>query len=228
MREKNQHLDHSKFLKKINWQLFFILLLMISCFFTWSENIVITRIIKVIGRMGMLYASYYVYRNIIKYGAVDSIKGNNILSIVFYGIYLWLGFASFMWSTNVGYSALQWFMTSQTLVFCYFFIKSLYLLDLYFPQHKIRLYNLIGNCNFILILVFVVGMWVNPDVFFRLTHGGEEARLGGYLMNPNELGMLAGAGVAGLLFDLKRNHHKWWTIFKLIILFYGLSGNLEL
>jgi O-antigen ligase len=68
----------------------------------------------------------------------------------------------------------------------------------------------------------VVGMWVNPDVFFRLTHGGEEARLGGYMMNPNELGMLAGVGVAGLLFDLKRNHKKWWTLFKLLILFYGL------
>ena len=65
-------------------------------------------------------------------------------------------------------------------------------------------------------------MFVNPDVFFRLTHGGEEARMGGYMMNPNELGMLAGIGVAGLLFDLRRNHAKWWTIFKLVILFFGL------
>jgi hypothetical protein len=35
-------------------------------------------------------------------------------------------------------------------------------------------------------------MWVDPDTFFRLTNGGEEARLGGVMMNPNELGMLAG------------------------------------
>jgi exopolysaccharide production protein ExoQ len=214
--------DHSVFLKKINWQLFFILLLMTACFFTWSENVVITRIIKVIGRMGMLYASYYVYRSIIKYGAADNLKTNNILSIFTYGIYLLLGFASFMWSTNVGYSALQWFMTSQTLVFCLFFIKSLYLLDEYFPNHPIRLYNLLGNSAFVLILVFVIGMWINPDVFYRLTHGGEEARLGGYLMNPNELGMLAGVGVAGLMFDIRRNHKKVWTIIKLLILFYGL------
>jgi O-antigen ligase len=65
-------------------------------------------------------------------------------------------------------------------------------------------------------------MWVSPDVFYRLTHGGEEARLGGYLMNPNELGMLAGVGVAGLMFDIRRNHQKYWTVFKLLILFYGL------
>jgi hypothetical protein len=214
--------DHSAFIKRINWQMLLVLLLMIACFFSWSENIVITRIIKVIGRMGMLAASWYVYRSIIQYGAVDNLKTNNILSFSLYGIYLLLGFASFLWSTNVGYSALQWFMTSQTLIFCYFFIKSLYLLDQYFPNHPIRLYNLIGNAAFLLILVFVIGMWLNPDVFYRLTHGGEEARLGGYLMNPNELGMLAGVGVAGLLFDIRRNHKKWWTILKLLILFYGL------
>lgn len=214
--------DHNIFLKKINWQLMIILLLMTACFFTWSENVAITRVIKVVGRMGMLYASWYVYKSIIQYGAADNLKTNNILSMVFYGIYLLLGFASFMWSTNVGYSALQWFMTSQTLVFCFFFIKSLYLLDQFFPDHPIRLYNLLGNAAFVLILIFVTGMYVNPDVFYRLTHGGEEARLGGYMMNPNELGMLAGVGVAGLMFDIRRNHKKWWTILKLLILFYGL------
>lgn len=214
--------DHSAFLQKINWQLLLILLLMTACFFTWSENVNITRAIKVVGRMGMLVSSWYVYRNIINYGAVDNLKANNPLSVGFYGLYLLLGFASFMWSTNVGYSVLQWFMTSQTLVFCFFFIKSLYLLDQFFPNHPIRLFNLLGNSAFVLISVFVVGMWVSPDVFFRLTHGGEEARLGGYMMNPNELGMLAGVGVAGLMFDVRRNHHKWWTIFKLLVLFYGL------
>lgn len=217
--------DHTNFIKRINWQLMLILLLMTACFFTWSENVAITRVIKVVGRMGMLYASWYVYKSIIQYGAADNLKTNNILSMAFYGIYLLLGFASFMWSTNVGYSALQWFMTSQTLVFCFFFIKSLYLLDQFFPNHTIRLYNLLGNAAFVLILTFVVGMFVNPDVFYRLTHGGEEARLGGYMMNPNELGMLAGVGVAGLMFDIRRNHKKWWTIIKLLILFYGLFAS---
>ncbi len=216
------HKDHTGFLNKINWQLLIILLLMTACFFTWSENVAITRVIKVVGRMGMLYASWYVYKSIIQYGAADNLKTNNILSMAFYGIYLLLGLASFMWSTNVGYSALQWFMTAQTLVFCFYFIKSLYLLDQFFPDHKIRLYNLLGNSAFVLILVFVIGMYVNPDDFYRLTHGGEEARLGGYMMNPNELGMLAGVGVAGLMFDIRRNHRKWLTIFKLLILFYGL------
>lgn len=224
MKAKTREELNTAFFAKTNWQLFLILLLMVACFFTWSENVVITRGIKVVGRLGMLYASYYVYKSIINYGAVDSLKVHNPLSSAFYGIYLLIGFASFMWSTNVGYSSLQWFMTSQTLVFCYYFVKSLYLLDHFFPQHPIRMYNLVGNTSFLLILIFVVGMWVNPDAFYRLTHGGEEARLGGYMMNPNELGMLAGIGVAGLLFDIRRGHRRVWTVIKLLVLFYGLMA----
>lgn len=222
MRKQISQMDHSKMLNRVDKYLFIILLLMIACFFTWSENIVITRVIKVIGRMGVLAASFMVYKMLLNYGAVDSLKWKNIFSPLLYAGYLALGFISFMWSTNVAYSSLQWFMTAQTLVFCYFFIKSLYLLDEYFQGHSIRLYNLLGNSVFVLILIFVAGMWLMPDVFFRLTHGGEEARLGGYMMNPNELGMLAGIGIAALIFDLYRKDSKWWTVIKLLVLFYGL------
>jgi len=139
-----------------------------------------------------------------------------------YAAYLLLGFISFMWSTNVGFSALQWFMTAQSLAFCYFFMKILNLLDSYFTGHKIRLYNLLGNSVFVLQLVFVIGMFLAPDVFFRLTNGGQEARLGGYIMNPNELGMLAGVGIACLIFDIYRGHRRVWTIIKLIVIGYAL------
>lgn len=195
---------------------------MVACFFTWSENVVITRAIKVVGRMGLMISSILLYKRIVRYGAVDSLVYLNIFSPLFYLAYLALGLISFMWSTNVGYSSLQWLMTVQSLVFAYYFIKSISLLDEYFPAHNIRLYHLLGNTVFILISVFVVGMYVNPDVFFRLTDGGKEARLGGYMMNPNELGMLAGVGIACLIFDLYRNHHKMWTLFKLLVIFYAL------
>jgi O-antigen ligase len=127
-----------------------------------------------------------------------------------------------MWSTNPGFSALQWFMTFQSFTFAYFFIKSIKVLDAFFEGHSIRLYHLLGNTVFVLQLVFVVGMWIDPDTFFRLTNGGEEARLGGVMMNPNELGMLAGVGVACLIFDLYRKQNKVWTIIKIIVIFYAL------
>lgn len=214
--------EHTQFLNTINWLLLAIMFMMIAAFFTWSENITITRVIKVIGRMGMLGASWLVYIKILNYGAVDSLKVKNPLAIGLYLAYLGLGLASFLWTSDLGVSALQWFMTSQTLVFCFFFIKSLYLLDEYFPGHNIKLYNILGNSIFAIILIFLVGMWVNPDEFIRYTHGGTEARLGGFIMNPNELGMLAGVGVAGFLFDVKRNHQKYLTIFKIVVLLYAL------
>lgn len=195
---------------------------MIAGFFTWSENIIITRAIKVVGRMGVLTASYFAYRMIINYGAADNLKWKNIFSPMFYLAYLLLGLISFAWSTDVGISAIQWFMTAQCLVFAYFFIRSLSLLDEFFPNHKIRLYSLLGNSVFVLISVFVIGMWVAPTVFFRLTMGGEESRLGGYMMNPNELGMLAGVGIACLIFEIYNNKQKWIPVIKLLVIFYAL------
>ncbi len=213
---------HAAFLKRVNTLMFIVLLLMVAGFFTWSENVTITRAIKVVGRMGVLTGTYGIYRMIKAYGAVDAMRWKNLLGPLLYGGYLGLGFLSFMWSTNPGFSALQWFMTSQSLVFAYFFIKSIGMLDAYFPGHQIRLYHLLGNTVFVLISIFVVGMYADPDTFFRLTNGGEEARLGGYIMNPNELGMLAGVGIACLIFDIYRNHRKWLTILKAIVIFYAL------
>ncbi|MDX2172770.1 MAG: O-antigen ligase family protein [Bacteroidota bacterium] len=213
---------NDKFLKKTNSLLFVVLLLMVACFFTWSENVGITRAIKVVGRMGVMISSILIYRRILNYGAVNSLLFKNIFSPILYFSYLLLGFISFLWSTNVGFSSLQWFMTFQSLVFAFYFIKSIILLDIYFPGHTIRLYHLIGNTVFVLISIFVVGMFLSPDVFFRLTNGGEEARLGGYIMNPNELGMLSGVGVACLIFDIYRDQNKVLTIIKLLIIFYAL------
>jgi len=218
----NINIRNHQFLKKTNSLLFVALLLMVACFFTWSENVVITRAIKVVGRMGVMISSILIYRRILNYGAVNSLLFKNVFSPILYLSYLLLGFISFLWSTNVGFSSLQWFMTLQSLVFAFYFIKSIILLDIYFPGHNIRLYHLLGNTVFVLISIFVVGMFVNPDVFFRLTNGGEEARLGGYIMNPNELGMLSGVGVACLIFDIYRNQNKVWTIIKLLIIIYAL------
>jgi hypothetical protein len=214
--------NNEQFLKKINNYLFIILFLMVACFFTWSENVNITRGIKIVGRMGVMISSILIYKKIIKHGAVNTLGYKNTFSPLFYIFYLFLGLMSFMWSTDPGFSALQWFMTFQSFVFAYFFIKSLKILDTFYPGHTIRLYHLLGNTVFILQLIFAVGLWVNPDVFFRMTNGGEEARLGGTIMNPNELGMLAGVGVACLIFDLYRFKNKAWTIIKILVIFYAL------
>lgn len=217
-------IDMDRQLKKWERTLFILLLLMVAGFFTWSENVAITRAFKVVGRNGVMFYVIYLHSQIKSFGLVDTLKMRNIYSPLLYTGYMLLGLVSIVWSTDKGYSGLQWFMIMQSLVFSYYFLRILYLVELYFPEKRIRFSKLLGNTVVILISIFIVGMYVDPDTFFRLTMGGEEARLGGYLMNPNELGMLAGVGVACLIYELTLGYakSKFWAIFKLLLLFDAL------
>lgn len=213
---------HRKFLNKVNILMLLALLGMTAGYFTWSESLMITRIVKVIGRLAVTIGIYMIFRMLVKRGAAPSFKWQNSLGPLFYMLYLGLGLVSILWSTDKGYSMLQWFMDFESLVFAFYYMRCFMLLDNYFPGHTIRFYNHMGNTAYVLLLVFVVGMFVNPDTFFRMTHGGEEARLGGFIMNPNELGMLAGVGISCLLFDMYRKHYRIFTLIKILVLLYGM------
>lgn len=215
-------IDHTAFLRKVNRLMLLMLFIMIGGYFTWSESLLITRIIKVIGRLSVTVGIYFVFRMLVKRGASPAFNWENTLSPLLYATYLGLGLVSILWSTDKGYSLLQWFMDFESLVFAFYFMRCFMLLENFFPGNNIRFYNLMGNSAFALMLIFVVGMWVDPDTFFRLTHGGEEARLGGFIMNPNELGMLAGLGISALIFDMYRNHYRLLTLVKIAVLMYGL------
>jgi len=214
--------DKLKFFKRLQTLLLIILFIKLAGFFTWSENINITRVIKIITRFSMTMLIIWVRNYIVDHGASSKISWKFGLSPFLYASYLGLGLISFLWSTNLGYSSLQWIMDFEGLVFAYFFIQCFILLDGYFPDCGIKLYHVTGNAVFLMILIFLVGMYINPDDFYRLTHGGEEARLGGFFMNPNELGMLCAVGISCLIFNLYRNHRKVWTIIKVLLLLWAL------
>ena len=214
--------NHDKFLKNIAFLLLLLMFIMVGGFFTWSENVAITRLVKIVGRLGTTIGIYMVYRKIVNYGAIGSFSWRNVFSPLLYMAYMILGFISFMWSTDVGYSALQWFMDFECLIFAYYFLRCMLMLEEFFPDSTIRFYSIMGNTAFMLLLIFTVGMFVAPDAFFRLVEGGEEARLGGYIMNPNELGMLCGLGISCLIFDLYRKKRKWYVLIKIFIIGYAL------
>lgn len=199
-----------------------VLFVMTAGYFTWSESLFITRIVKIIGRLSVTVGVILIYRMLVKKGAATSFSWKRPASPLLYTAYLALGLVSILWSTDKGYSMLQWFMDFESLVFAYYFMRCFMLLDNFFPGHTIRFYNHLGNTAFGLLLIFVVGMYVNPATFFRMTHGGEEARLGGFIMNPNELGMLSGVGISCLLFDIYRKHFRVFTMLKILVLLYGL------
>ena len=214
--------ENAKFLKRTEWWLLIILFLMIGGFFTWTDNVAITRVMKVVSRIGMTIAIYMIHQSIVKKGAISSFRWKSIWSPFLYFAYIGLGFISFLWSTDVGYSLLQWTMDIESLLFAFYFMKSLMLLDTYFPGNTIKFFNLMGHTVFMLMCIFVVGMTINPDTFFRLVEGGDDRRLGGYIMNPNELGMICGLGISCLIFDLYTPKKRLWAIFKMVILLWVL------
>lgn len=199
-----------------------IVLIKLAGFFTWNEDVGVTRLLKLVSRVAMTAAAYGAYRLVLRRGAIDSFSWRNTLAPLLYGAYLLLGLASVLWSTNPGYSLLQWLMDLETLVFAYYFVKCFLLLDEFFPGSPVRFYNVLGNAAFLILLVFLGGLLVAPDVFYRLTHDGEEARLGGFLMNPNELGMLCVVGIACLLFNFYRRHRPVGTALKIGLLLLAL------
>lgn len=213
---------HRVFLRTMGGLLTLIVLIKLAGFFAWNDDIGVTRILKLVTRMGMTAAVIGAYSLIIHRGAVDSFRWRNSPSPLLYGAYLALGLASLLWSRNPGYSFLQWVMDLESLVFAYYFVKCFLLLKEFFPDSQVRFYHVLGNAVFVILLVFLVGALVAPDVFYRLTHGGEEARLGGYFMNPNELGMLCVVGIACLMFDLQRHHRTVLTVVKIGLLLLAL------
>ncbi|MBF9239664.1 O-antigen ligase family protein [Hymenobacter sp. BT683] len=203
--------DYSAFLRLVQVLLTVIVLVMLASFFTWTDNVAVTRAAKIVARVAMTGAAYGVYRLILARGAVDSFRWQHSLAPLLYGAYLLLGVASLLWSTNPGYSLLQLVMDVASLVFAYFFVKCFLLLEAFFPARSVLLSQVLGTASFWLVLLFVVGLVVAPEVFGRLTHGAAEIRLGGYFINPNELGMLCVVCLSCLWLGLYRGHRPVLT-----------------
>lgn len=223
MKDLTQRIDKERFVTAVYWLLVILLYINIIGFFSWSENVAVTRSLKIALRLFTTGTVFICYIWLIRKGLVSSFKMENSLAFVFYGLYLFLGLFSFIWSTDPNFSALQWFMDIQALVFAYFFIKIIVMVREYFPEGKVRLHGIIGDTAFFILCIFLIGRFIQPDVFYRMTHSGEEARLGGWMMNPNELGMLCVVGISCLIFGMyERNKFSALELLKIILMLYAL------
>jgi exopolysaccharide production protein ExoQ len=209
-------------IRNIHWVLALILFIKIAGYFSITDIKIITQIFKVISRIGMTLAVASILMNLRRMGCVNALKIKNSMSILLYILYLGLGFASFTWSTDPKYSALQWFMTFESFVFVYLFYKVIYTINQFFPERQINLVKTFTKATFPILIVFILGSFILPDFFYREMRGGEEIRLGGWIMNPNELGMLASlnGALAYVLFDKGKSKEK---IFPLLSVFAALT-----
>ncbi|MFN0275033.1 MAG: O-antigen ligase family protein [Chitinophagales bacterium] len=205
----------------------YLLLLFVFCihlagFFSWNENVLITRILKLCMRTSMTFLLLGIYYRLKIKGLVPSFRYENSFVLIFYGLYLLLGLFSFLWSSDPLYSALQWFMDIQVLLFAFYLMQILIIIKAYYPQNKINISRLISDSSFFILLIFIVGKFLLPSTFYRMTHGGELARLGGWMMNPNELGMLCAVGVSCSLYNMITFKKYIFSLCKICILIYAL------
>ena len=222
MSKLNTYPDHTKFLKQIDFLLMVIFYGMVAGYFAWSDGETFNKVFKLVSRLIMTFSIYVVYKKIVKRGAIGSFGWQHSLSPVLYGVYLGLGLISLLWSTDPGYSALQWSMDIESLLFSYYFIGCFLMLDYFFPGNKIKLFKIMGHGIFGLIIIFVIGYFVNPGVFMRMSHEGEEFRLGGFIMNPNELGMLAAVGISCYIFCLYEKGQRVFILIKIFIMLFAV------
>lgn len=125
-----------------------------------------------------------------------------VLPLIFYSSYLFLGTLSISWSTNPAFSMLQLGMTGETFLFSLIFLRLLALYDKAYDRKIPVLVPLLTRAIFFHAIWFIIGAKLDPDFYYRTTHGGSVARLGGLIINPNELGLLGMIGSAGVYIEL--------------------------
>mgnify|MGYP001333962392 CR=1 FL=1 len=189
-RKSNSNDDRAAFSRLDKW-LIVIFLLRITGYFTlFPGNLGTTQVAKILIRLGttaICVGLYMVWRN-----RFDQLKFQyrHPAALAFYGLYLLLGLASLLWTGSVYYSGLQWFMILETFVFA-FISWHLYILNKASFKSDFHFTRLLGISIGWILLWFAIQSQMDPDLYMRTTHAGEVARLGGFIINPNELGMLA-------------------------------------
>lgn len=194
------------------WFLFLVLTLRIVSYFTlFTDSVALTRVVKILLRLiltGLVWWRFMAWRGRLGHLTFDYMSA---VPLILYGAYLLLGFVSLFWSTDPIYSGTQWFMITESLIFTWGYWHLYLLYEKEFPASP-KFDALLSWAVAVVLVWMLVGVWLDPDTYFRSTHGGEVSRIGGYLMNPNELGMLAGVGVAGVYTGWKNGRNIGWGI----------------
>lgn len=192
-----------------------ILGLRITSYFTlFPDSVTMTQAVKVLLRIVLTGGSFFLLKKLASEHRGLTLVFQNITPLILYGGYLLLGLFSFMWTSLLSYSMLQWAMVFESLVFSLFYYQLVVFYQKISGGHA-PFSVLFGRATLFIGAVFLLGGIFDPETYYRQTHGGAISRLGGFIINPNELGMLAvlGAvmGYTGLLENGKKSIN-WLTI----------------
>ncbi len=202
------HISSKQLARLLLWLLLLMMGIRISSYFTLFPNSVgVTRVVKIGLRFAMTGMALFLLKALQEKRLEMQVYYQRILPLLFYGLYLFLGILSIFWTTNLAFTLLQLAMTIESLVFVILFYQLLCYYDICYNRGTLVFTWITNRSIFVIGLVFIGGIFVAPETFFRGTHGGEVHRLGGFIINPNELGMLAVVGIVMVFIEFleKRN-----------------------
>ena len=198
--------------------LLLIVIIRISSYFTWfPSSVSITRVLKILLRLLMTGSALFLLYALKFRKPAYKVKYQMALPLFFYCLYLFLGLLSVFWTTNLGFTLLQLVMTIESFVFVLLFYQLLCRYESIYNNGETLFAWLVNRAVFLISLVFVFGFYFIPDLFSRGTHGGEVQRLGGFIINPNELGMLAVVGTVMIFVELLERKKIRYNVLALAI-----------
>lgn len=183
----------------------------LSYFTLFPSSVALTQLVKTGLRVvltGISAVGYYYLRS---HFPKQKLAQQNWLPVMSYGAYLLLGLISVMWSSLIHYTLLQWAMIVEALAFAWFYVQWLTFYNGLSNNHA-RFSKIFGSATLWIGLGFILGLMIDPDTFYRQTHGGEVSRLGGFIINPNELGMLAVLGAIMAYLEWMNKGRLAWNI----------------
>jgi O-antigen ligase len=193
-----------------------ILGLRIISYFSFSDDVTFTQIYKAGLRICLtvivLSVSIQLRQGYTKFTS----NFNRPLPVWLYGGYLFLGLTSLLWTTSINDSLMQLVMDLEGYVFALFFMQMIGIFKEKYQSLNFHFDKILAFSILPVAMIFAIGMYVDPDNYYRLTHGGQVSRLGGYIINPNELGMLLVVGIACWLPQL--NYEGKFRVSRIIII----------
>ncbi len=207
--------------KRYQWLLVLLIVIMalrISSYFTLFPNSIgVTRVVKVALRFLLTGFSLVMLMSMRKNLKDFSFFYENHLSGMFYLAYALLGIASIIWSTDVMFTVLQLMMLLESMAFVYTFYH-LMIVGEHLTEGRAAFAKILAVSIAIISVCFLIGLYFDPSTFYRDTHGGAVSRLGGFIINPNELGMLSVIGASMTYIRMREGANLTWNV-----IFWALS-----
>lgn len=122
-------------------------------------------------------------------------------------------------------SILKYDFEQSILQYLMYFTTFVFVLFIYLTSKTVSINNILSITLPLVIIIFIFGIVLDYPMFWRYTYSDNYSRLGGIILNPNELGMLS--SISAIIcydkFNRKSNIYLLFFCVSLVTLYYTYS-----